>query len=125
MQSSVSFTKIRAKYAGSFGICVLSNSLRPGDAYMSLDIFVNIYSGNSFFSIWRKAITWSNADILSIGCKAERTKLQCNLHQNTTVIYQENTFEIVVCKISAILSGPACVYWVSSTQMAQPIISMA
>ena len=51
----------------------------------------------------RRAITWSNADLLSI-------ELQGNLNRNTMIFAQENAFENVICKIAAIL------YWITKSE---------
>ena len=59
--------------------------------------WASIGSGNGFSPVWRQAITWNNADLLSIG------SLGINFsdirNQNTKVFIQENAFENVVCKI--------------------------
>ena len=36
-------------------------------------------------------------------------KLQWNFNQNSNILIEENTFEDVVCEMSAILSRPQCV----------------
>ena len=43
------------------------NSLRPSDTIYALVNCVNIGSGNGLSPIWGLAITWTNADLLSIG----------------------------------------------------------
>ena len=54
-----------------------------------------------------RAIIWTNAGILST--RQTGNKLQWNVNQNSEFFIQENAFEKVVWKMSAILSWPQCV----------------
>ena len=56
----------------------------------------------------RQSIIWTNAGILLIR-PLEKKNVQWNLNQNSYIFIQENAFEIVVWKMSAILSRPQCV----------------
>ena len=65
-----------------------------------------IGSDNGLSPSRRQAIIWTNAGILLI-----RNKLQWNLNRNSNIFIEENTFEIGVWKMAAILSRPQCVNW--------------
>ena len=71
----------------------------------TLVIFVIIGSCNGLAPIWCQAITWTNADLLSIVPPG----LQWNFNKIIMINILENAFQNVVCKIAAILSMPQCV----------------
>ena len=54
----------------------------------------------------RQVITWTNAGILLMGPLGT---LQWHFNRNCNIFIQENAFESIVCKMTAILSRPQCV----------------
>ena len=60
----------------------------------------SIGSGNGLSLLQRQAITWTNADLLSIG--PLETNFNEILSQGSIIFIQENAFENVVCKMAAI-----------------------
>ena len=63
------------------------------------DTLINIGLGNNVLATVRwQAITWTYA-----GNWTFRNKPLWNLNQNTNIFFEENTFQDVVCKMSAIL----------------------
>ena len=74
--------------------------------YASVNMVI-IGSGNGLVPNRQQAITWTNDDWLYIGALGKNSI-------NTTFIVQENIFQNVVCKMSAILSRPRCVKWFAS-----------
>ena len=71
-----------------------------------------IGSDNGLSPERRQAIIWANAGILLI--EPLGTKLQSNLNRNWNIFIQENVFQNVVWKMSAILSRSQCVNLFSS-----------
>ena len=60
--------------------------------------WIIIGSDNGLTPIQWQAITWSNAELLSI--RTLETKLQWNLNQNTDIFCHENAFENIISKIA-------------------------
>ena len=69
--------------------------------------WVSIGSDNGLSPVRRQAITWTNADLLSIG--PFRTNFSEVWIKNTKLFIQENAFEKVVWKMAAILFWHQCV----------------
>ena len=68
--------------------------------YGNINVEDNIGSGNGLLL----AITWTNADLLSI--RNFRNKPQWNFYQNNMIFIQEDVFENVICQMVAILPRP-------------------
>ena len=69
-----------------------------------------IGSDNGLSPDWCQAIIWtSDGNIVDWTLGILRNKLQWNLKRNPYIFIQENAFESVVWKMSAILSRPQCV----------------
>ena len=63
--------------------------------------WVSIGLGNGLLSVRRQAITWTNADLLSI----EPLVTNFSEIQNTKFFINENVFENIVCAAAAIVEG--------------------
>ena len=63
---------------------------------------IDIGSGNVLSPVWCQVSSWANADLLVMG-PLHGNKFQCNLTQNTKILTQEISFEIVVYKMTATL----------------------
>ena len=80
-----------------------------------------IASDNGLSPGQRQAIIWTNAGTSLINYLG--TNFSENIDRNSYIFIQENTFENVVCEMSAILSRPQCVnpstlyYWQSGIRM--------
>ena len=59
--------------------------------------WVSIGSANGYPPVWRQAIIWNKADLLSIGLTNKR---MWNLVHNMNSFTEENAFENVVGKMS-------------------------
>ena len=59
--------------------------------------------GHGLSHVLQQAITWTNADLLSI--KPVVNNLQWNSNWNANLFIHEKAFEKVICKMAAILSG--------------------
>ena len=68
---------------------------------MSVNL-VSFASGNGLSPVRCQAITWTSADLLSIG-PTLGNKFKWNSNENRKLFIHENTFENVICKIAAIL----------------------
>ena len=55
---------------------------------------------NHYLNQWWNIVNWTL-----------RNKLQWNFNRNSNIFIEENTFENVVCEMSAILPWPQCVKW--------------
>ena len=55
--------------------------------------WVSISSGNGVSPVRRQSMTWTKADLVSIGLQ-----FQWNSNQNSIIFIQENAFEFVVCQ---------------------------
>ena len=78
------------------------NSLRPSDAYMRQ------WTNHHWFRLWRAAGTASSLYLnqcWNIVDWTLRNKVQWNLNRNWNIFIQENAFENVVWKMSAIFLG--------------------
>ena len=53
---------------------------------------------------WHQDMTWTNANILANGLPGKKTS-KWNLNQNAKLLFKENVFENIVCKMVAILFG--------------------
>ena len=88
--------------------CWSINSMRPSDTYIYVGKLTIIGSDKGLSPDRRQAIIWTNAGILLIGPLCGN-KLQWNFNRNSYIFIPENTFQNVVWKMAAILSGPQCV----------------
>ena len=92
-----------AKYGVYVVNSCLINSLRPSDAYMSVN-YIIIGLDNGPLPDPRQVIVWTNAGILLIGPLG--TSFIQNLNRNLCIFIQENAFENVIWQMTAILSWP-------------------
>ena len=77
------------------------NSTPPSAAYMSAN-WISFGSDNGLAPKRRQAITWTNADLLSIGPKGTNfSEIWIEIQK---IVIHENAFENIVCKMVAILS---------------------
>ena len=82
MSSSIkSFLQLRVYFEVQF------NSSQPSAEYMSVNWF-SIGSDNGLSPVWRQAITWTNAKLLSI--RPLGTNLSENLNENTKLLICKN-----------------------------------
>ena len=91
--------------------CSLSDSETAGlthcglvTPYMSLENLGNIGSWNGLSPNRHPATTWTNGDLLSF--EPQGTYQKWNFIWKSNIFIQQNAFEIVVGKTSAILLGP-------------------
>ena len=75
--------------------------------HLCVSKLTSIASDNGLSPGRRQAIIWNNAGILLIGPLG--TNFSVFFYRNSNIFIEENTFENVVCKMSAILSRPQCV----------------
>ena len=97
-----SFKKMQSEMSSGkwWPFCLGFSVLRPGDVYAFVNRVI-IGTDNSLPPVRRQAIAVTNADLLSI------------LHYGTLIFIQEFGLENDVCKMSAILSQPRCVKYVT------------
>ena len=84
----------------------LFNSLKPSDAYM------RHWNKHHWFKKW--LVAWTAPRHYLNQCWnivnwTLRNKFQWNFNRNSNICIEENTFENVVCEMSAIFSRPQCV----------------
>ena len=78
------------------------SSIKAYGRHLSQKILVNFGSSNGLWHIESQAITWTNADLLSIGPLGASP---ANFNRNT-ILMDENAVEYVVCTMAAILFRP-------------------
>ena len=76
----------------------LLNSLRPSDAYVSMNLVV-LATGNSLSPVWHQAITWTHDDLLFV--RNIETSFADILFK-TNIRSKRYGFENVICKILVI-----------------------
>ena len=74
---------------------------------MASENSVSIPSGNGMWHVRRQSITWTMADVLSVG----PLELQRNLNQNERILIQDNAFENTLIKMSPIMSQCVKFWW--------------
>ena len=99
-------SECNANVCGKTSCLKVFNSLRPSDAYMHQQ--TNHHWFKKWLAAWLAPSHYQNQcwDIVNWNL---RNKFQWNHKQNSNIFIQENAFENVVWKMTAMLSWPQCV----------------
>ena len=106
------FTSVRS----ITNICWLTHWCLVTHIYASVNWAINNLS-KVLSPVRHQAFTWANADQLMYCRSHPKEQILLNWNQTTNTALQENAVNIVVCKMSAILSRRQCVKISSCTRM--------